>query len=104
MNDKAAVQEKRDPSSLIEIEEEDHYHEKQHWQLCAIHAVNNMLQADPNNSQIYATRKEFNDIAKRLTQEEYELGATSWFSLSNHYTPLIGNYSFEVIEVALRRS
>jgi len=95
------VQQKED--NLLKGSEERavYYHEKQRWQFCAIHAVNNMLQAD-FDSEHFATRAEFDDIAKRLTKEEYELGASSWFSLSNHYTPLIGNYSFEVLEIALR--
>ena len=101
MDDNAVVaRAKGDLLTEAKREKEVYYHEKQRWQFCAIHAVNNMLQAGQNNNtknnQRFATRTEFDEIAKQLTAEEYELGASSWFSLSSHYTPLIGNYSYEV--------
>eukprot|EP00978_Attheya_sp_CCMP212_P037204 scaffold173826_cov62-Attheya_sp.AAC.5 len=125
-------------------------HERQVRQLCAIHAVNNLLQLDDsiadhegNNGTLHhwicngtklpwteeqilpATKKELDDIADGLTlveckllslrDNDYEINISAQPSPeletlsmyqrlhSNHRTPVVGNYSFEVIETALQK-
>lgn len=128
-------------------------HHSQSLQLCAIHALNNLLQLTPDrkvdktdtenninqefilcSGKLYqhpsmdaGSQEEFNRIADELTRKEHVLYSdiksnldpnalnineneikdgshhvSFWQILrSHHRTPLFGNYSFEVLEVAL---
>lgn len=71
------------------------YHEKQSSWKCGIHAVNNLLQ-----SKCY-TQRDFDDIAKRLYDEENESKNSS--NIINPYKNILGlgNYDITVIESAL---
>lgn len=82
----------------------------QRRQLCAVHAINNLLQlssADPD----VATKEELDEIADSLTLVEKQLssssssGTLSWYDRvrSNHSMPVLGNYSYEVLEAALMK-
>lgn len=65
------------------------YHEKQSMMLCAIHAVNNLLQ-----SRGAFTKKQFDEICCRLSPD-------TW--INPHRSMLgIGNYDINVIMVALQ--
>jgi len=102
-------------------------HERQKWQLCAVHTINNLLQLSqpppksdssttPPPPVAVATKAEFDQIANELTMMENALlkdgggggisnadGIVAWEVLwSHHRTPFLGNYSFEVIESALK--
>ena len=120
--------------------QENVVHEKQNLQLCAVHAVNNLLQIsshDPDVSHqwqcgdqtlelkqaqlITATKAEFDAIAESLTIAENHLLSSDHSEFnrvvkcerqgkptlyekltSNHMTVLLGNYSFEVLHIALQ--
>eukprot|EP00816_Leptocylindrus_hargravesii_P007297 CAMPEP_0196803858 /NCGR_PEP_ID=MMETSP1362-20130617/3333_1 /TAXON_ID=163516 /ORGANISM="Leptocylindrus danicus, Strain CCMP1856" /LENGTH=232 /DNA_ID=CAMNT_0042175717 /DNA_START=232 /DNA_END=930 /DNA_ORIENTATION=+ len=88
--------------------------ESQRLQLCAVHAINNLLQI--SNEENAATKEELDSIADSLVTEEkaiYNSGnesisganSMSWYDLlrSRHRTPMLGNYSFEVLSLALRK-
>lgn len=120
--------------------QENIVHEKQNLQLCAVHAVNNLLQISSHDADvrhqwqcgdqtlelkqaqlIMATKAEFNAIAESLTITENHLlssdhsesnhaiivarqGKLTLYEqlTSNHMTVLLGNYSFEVLHIALQ--
>uniref|UniRef100_A0A7S2KZG2 ubiquitinyl hydrolase 1 n=1 Tax=Leptocylindrus danicus TaxID=163516 RepID=A0A7S2KZG2_9STRA len=88
--------------------------ESQRLQLCAVHAINNLLQV--SNEENAATKEELDSIADSLVTKEkaiYRSGkesisganSMSWYDLlkSRHRTPMLGNYSFEVLSLALRK-
>lgn len=87
--------------------------ESQHLQLCAVHAINNLLQI--SNQEDAATKEELDSIADSLITAEKAIYNSSEESLENanknrstvgiswydsltnrHRTPILGNYSFEV--------
>jgi len=100
-------------------------HELQTRQLCAVHTINNLLQltasCENNSSDVssgYCTKLELDCIANELTLAENALLSVdsshdkgrnrnelslSELIFNRHRTILLGNYSVEVLEEALRR-
>lgn len=79
------------------------YHERQRRQLCGVHAINNLLQrAETNKEELDGIAKELTLTEKRLLDSKAELSTMDGVS-SRHGTPLLGNYSLEVVQKALER-
>lgn len=65
------------------------YHERQHLALCAVHAINNLLQGP------VCTKRQLDEVCRQLAPSQY------WF-LNPHRSALgIGNYDVNVIMVVL---
>ncbi|KAI3526234.1 hypothetical protein L1887_05478 [Cichorium endivia] len=81
-------------------EQKQIYHEKQKLQFCLLHSLNNLFQ-----EKDAFTRKDLDDIAEKLVEEDPYEGNRMPFSVifKPHHNSLTGNYDINVLIAAVER-